>query len=250
MISDPWFYAAAVPAMIILGLAKGGFGVIGLLTVPLLSIAISPVQAAGITLPILVLSDMVAVYSYWREWDKGVLAVMMPGALVGIAIGWLTAAWVGEGQIRLIVGVVAVTFALNYWFRHRTSTKPSAPNAAKGVFWGAVTGFVSFVSHAGGPPYQVYAAPLRLPPRIFAGTAVIFFATVNAIKLVPYFFLGQFQQENLMTSAILLPISIPATIFGVWLVKRIDPKTYYRLIYGFVFFVGVFLVGQGLFGML
>ncbi len=249
MISDPWFYAAAVPAMIVLGLSKGGFSVIGMLTVPLLSIAISPVQAAGITLPILILSDVVAVSSYWRQWDKGVLAVMLPGALVGILIGWLTAAWVSEGMIRLIVGVVAVAFALNYWLRHRRQAEATAPNPAKGAFFGMITGFASFVSHAGGPPYQVYAAPLRLPPRIFAGTAVIFFATVNTIKLVPYFFLGQFQQENLLTSAILLPISIPATILGVWLVKRIDPKTFYELIYSFIFVVGVFLVGQSIYGM-
>ena len=60
MISDPWFYAAAIPAMLVLGLAKGGFGIIGLLCVPILAIVISPVQAAGITLPILILSDMVA----------------------------------------------------------------------------------------------------------------------------------------------------------------------------------------------
>ncbi|MCB1488295.1 MAG: sulfite exporter TauE/SafE family protein [Bauldia sp.] len=250
MITDPWFYAAAVPAMLILGLAKGGFGVIGILTVPILSIAISPVQAAGITLPILILSDLVAVYSYWREWDKGVLSVMLPGALLGIGIGWLTAAWVSESQIRLIVGVVAVVFALNYWFRHRTSTEAAKPNVAKGVFWGAVTGFVSFVSHAGGPPYQVYAAPLKLQPRLFAGTAVIFFATVNTIKLLPYFFLGQFDRENLITSAILLPISIPATLFGVWLVRRINLRTYYQAIYVLVFIVGLFLIGQSIYGML
>lgn len=250
MIDDPWFYAAAVPAMIILGLAKGGFGVIGLLTVPILSIVVSPVQAAGITLPILLLSDMVAVYSYWRAWDKKVLAVMLPGAMIGIAVGWLTAAWVSESQIRLIVGVVAMAFALNYWIFQRRNATPSRPNTAKGVFWGTVTGFISFVSHAGGPSYQVYAAPLRLPPRIFAGTAVVFFATVNAVKVIPYFFLGQFGPENLMTSAILLPISIPVTLLGVWLVKRIDPKVFYETIYGLIFVVGTFLVIQSLTAML
>ncbi|MCB1496113.1 MAG: sulfite exporter TauE/SafE family protein [Bauldia sp.] len=250
MISDPWFYAAAVPAMLILGLAKGGFGVVGILTVPILSIAISPVQAAGITLPILILSDLVAVYSYWREWDKGVLSAMLPGALLGIGIGWLTAAWVSESQIRLIVGLVAVVFALDYWFRHRTRTEATKPNAAKGAFWGVVTGFVSFVSHAGGPPYQVYAVPLKLPPRIFAGTAVVFFAIVNAIKLIPYFFLGQFDGQNLLASAVLLPISIPATLFGVWLVRRTDPKIYYQAIYAIVFIVGVFLIGQSIYGTL
>ena len=69
MIADPWFYAAAIPAMIILGLSKGGFGAIGMLTVPILALVISPVQAAAIVLPILVLSDIVAVVSYRGIYD-------------------------------------------------------------------------------------------------------------------------------------------------------------------------------------
>ena len=49
MITDPYFYALAVPAVILVGLAKGGFvGAFVMLGVPLLSLMISPVQAAGI----------------------------------------------------------------------------------------------------------------------------------------------------------------------------------------------------------
>lgn len=242
MITDPWFYAVAVPAMFILGLSKGGFGVIGLLTVPVMAIAISPVQAAGITLPILIISDVVALASYWRIYDRNLLLTMLPGAMVGIAVGWATAAWVTEHEIRLIVGVVSVAFAVDYFLRHRRNPEARPRNPAKAAFWGAITGFTSFVSHAGGPPYQVYTAPLRLDPRIFAGTSVIFFAVVNAVKLVPYFYLGQFSTENLLTSAILLPFSIPATLFGVWLVKHIDPKRFYELIYVLILIVGLFLV--------
>jgi uncharacterized membrane protein YfcA len=246
MIDDPWFYAAAIPAMIVLGIAKGGFGAIGLLVVPILAVVISPVQAAGITLPILILSDFVAVASYWGAWDRRVLAIMLPGALIGIAIGWLTAAWVTEQEIRLILGVVSVAFALNYWFRHRLNPLPREPDVVKGTFWAAITGFTSFVSHAGGPPYQIFVVPLRLPPRIFAGTLVIFFFILNSVKLAPYFFLGQFNAENLLTSAVLLPVSIPATLFSVWLVKRIDPMKFYQAVYALIFLVGLFLVFQSI----
>ncbi|MCP4383368.1 MAG: sulfite exporter TauE/SafE family protein [Hyphomicrobiales bacterium] len=249
MIDDPWFYAAAVPAMLILGLSKGGFGAMGLLTVPILSIAISPVQAAGITLPILILSDMVALYSYWREWNARLLVLLLPGGLVGIAVGWLTAAWVSEAQIRLVVGAVSIAFAMNHWFRTRREAAPPRPNAAKGVFWGGVAGFTSFVSHAGGPPYQMYAVPLRMAPRVFAATSILFFSIVNAVKVAPYFYLGQFSPANLWTSAVLLPLSIPATIFGVWLVKRINPKAFYEAVYALIFTVGIFLAGQSLLGM-
>jgi len=246
MITDPWFYAAAVPAMIILGLSKGGFTTMGMLAVPILALVISPVQAAAIVLPILVLSDIVALISYRGIFDRTTLFIMIPGSLAGIAIGWATAAWVTESEIRLIVGVISVAFALNAWLRHRASSEPRAHNVPKGLFWGAVSGFTSFVSHAGGPPFQMYVVPLRLAPRIFAGTSVVTFAVVNAVKLVPYFFLGQFDATNLTTSAMLLPISVPATFAGVWLVKRFEAAAFYNIVYAVMFVVGVYLVWEGL----
>ena len=250
MISDPLFYAAAVPAMIILGLSKGGFTTMGLLAVPIMSLVISPVQAAGITLPILVLSDIVALVSYRRLYDATTLKIMLPGAMIGIAIGWMTAAWVTEHNIRLIVGVVSVLFALNYWFRHRLRQHPHGASVVKGSFWAVITGFTSFVSHSGGPPFQMYAVPLRLEPRIFAGTTVIMFAIINAVKLVPYFLLGQFDTANLITSAALLPISIPATFLGVWLVKKFETDAFYKIVYAAIFIVGVYLVSEAVSALL
>ena len=137
-------------------------------------------------------------------------------------------------------------FALNYWFRQRHNPAPREPDVVKGTFWGTLTGFTSFVSHAGGPPYQIYVTPLRLAPRIFAGTLVLFFFILNAVKLVPYFYLGQFGTENLVTSAVLLPVSIPATFLGVWLVRRIDAKRFYEVIYVLIFAIGAFLIAESL----
>jgi uncharacterized membrane protein YfcA len=212
--------------------------------VPIMAIAISPVRAAGITLPILVFSDVVALISYRRIYDWTTLKVMVPGALFGLGVGWLTAAWVTEAHIRLIVGLISILFALQYFFGAGRDAAPYAQEPVKGSLWAAVAGFTSFVSHAGGPPFQVYVAPLKLEPLVFAGTSVIFFALLNTIKLVPYFFLGQFDTENLATAAILLPISIPATLLGVWLVKRFDPRSFYTWIYATILLVGVYLTAE------
>jgi uncharacterized membrane protein YfcA len=217
-----------------------------MLTVPLMSVVISPVQAAGIVLPLLVLSDMVAVVSYWRVFDKPTVLLMVPASILGIAIGWATAAWVTEDEIRILVGVISVAFALNYWLRRRHALHAALPSGRKALFWGTVSGFTSFVSHAGGPPFQMYVAPLRLEPRIFSGTSVIVFAITNGVKLVPYFFLGQFDTQNLETSAALLPAAIVSTLVGVWLVKRIDREFFYKLVYVLIFFVGLYLLADAI----
>lgn len=246
MLDNPWFYVAAVPAMIILGLSKGGFASIGLLVVPIMSLVISPVQAAGITLPILVISDLIAVIAYWGIFDRRTMTIMLPAAVVGVLIGWATAAWVTESEVRLIVGLMSIAFAVNWWLRRRHRPEPRGQDPVRGTFWGVVSGFTSFVSHAGAPPYQVYALPLRIEPRLFAGTSVLFFAVVNAFKTIPYFFLGQFDAENLTTAAVLLPISLPATLAGVWLVKRIDVESFYRIMYAMFFLIGVYLTGESI----
>lgn len=244
MLHDPLFWAAAIPAVVMVGLSKGGLGPLGTLAVPILSLAISPVQAAGLTLPIFVLSDVVAVISYRRNFHAPTLMIMLPAALAGIGLGWLTAARVDDDAVRVIVGAVSVLFALNYWIRGRHAPDPSRPSTARGAFWGAVSGFTSFVSHSGGAPFQMYALPLRLEPRVFAGTSVIFFATVNLLKVPPYVLLHQFSAENLKAAALLTPLSVACALATVQLVKVIDPRRFYWIMYLVMFVIGLFLIGQ------
>ena len=244
MLSDPWFWAAAIPAVVMVGLSKGGLGPLGSLAVPILSLVISPVQAAGLTLPIFVMSDVVAVISYRKCFDKSLLKLMLPAAIVGIGLGWLTAAKVSDDAVRLIVGAVSALFAVNYWLKARLLAEPAKPNGAKGAFWGALSGYTSFVSHSGGPPFQMYVLPLGLSPTVFAGTSTIFFACVNALKLIPYFFLGQFKSANLEAAALLAPLSIACALIAVRIVRVIDTGKFYRLVYALMFAMGLFLIGQ------
>ena len=246
MITDPVFYAVAVPAVILIGLAKGGFiGALAMLGVPLLALVISPVQAAGILLPILIAMDVFALWAYRRTWDGAHLKVLIPAAIVGVAIGWATAAYVSEAHVRLIVGIVALLFTIDYWAGWRAPAE-TGPKPVQGGFWGAIAGFTSFVSHAGGPPLQMYLLPQRLAPPLFAGTSVMFFIVVNWIKVIPYAALGQLGTDNLLTSAVLAPLA-PAAIFtGAWLTRVVKADTFYRLAYIFIFIVSLKLIWDGL----
>lgn len=245
MITDPLFYAVAVPAVILIGLAKGGFvGALAMLGVPLMALVISPVQAAGILLPILIAMDVFALWAYRGVYHALNLKILVPAAIAGIFIGWLTAAYVSEGHVRLIVGIVALLFTLDYWIGWRGSDGRGT-SVPKGGFWGAVAGFTSFVSHAGGPPVQMYLLPQKLPPRVFVGTCVIFFTCVNWIKVIPYAALGQLGTENLATSAALAPLA-PLSIFaGAWLVKKLDMDVFYRLAYVAIFIISLKLIWDG-----
>src|SRR5690606_31248649 len=101
------------------------------------------------------------------------LAIMLPGAFLGVAIGWLTAAVVTESQVRLIVGIITLLFFVR-WVLDKlvTGERVASHKPVKGFLWGSVSGFTSFVAHAGGPPYQIYALPLRHDPKLYTGTNV------------------------------------------------------------------------------
>jgi uncharacterized membrane protein YfcA len=249
LLADPWFYATAVPAVVLVGLSKGGLGgAMALIGVPLMTLVISPVQAAAIMLPILIVMDIVSLWSWRGHRDDLTLKLMLPGALAGIGIGWLTAAVVTAGAVRLIVGVVALAFALRWlWQKLRSIEHVGSHSAIRGTFWGVISGFTSFVAHAGGPPYQVYTLPLRQTPSLFVGTSVTFFAIMNAVKLIPYFALGQFDATNLAASAVLMPLAPLATLAGAWIVRRIKPEMFYPLMYTMVMIVGTKLIWDGVF---
>ena len=246
LLSDPWFYAAAIPAVAFVGLSKGGLGGLGQLGVPFLALAVSPVQSAAIMLPILIVMDMVSLWS-WRGYrDMATLKVMLPGAMIGIFIGYMTARIVSDDAVKLIVGLIGLWFALRSIFPSEAARGPGkAHNAPAGTFWGAVTGFTSFVAHAGGPPYQIYTMPLKQDPKLFTGTSVVFFAIVNAVKLIPYFALGQFDATNLSLSAVMFPLAVVSTMAGAWIVARMRAEIFYPYMIGMLLLVSIKLTYDG-----
>ncbi len=185
MISDPFFYVVAVPAVILYGLSKGGFGGVAILSMPLLSLAISPIQAAAIMLPVLMVQDVVTVWSYRRTWDAATLIHLAPGARVGILAGYLFASQVSEPAVRIIVGVIAVGFCLDRWLRPPPGGDGRPQNWLSGTILGTLCGYTSFVIHVGGPPFNMYAMPRGLPRDVFVGSAALFFAAVNLVKVTP-----------------------------------------------------------------
>jgi uncharacterized membrane protein YfcA len=239
---DPLIAVVAALAALLVGLSKGGLSMLGAVAVPLMALVMSPVKAAALLLPILVVSDMVGLWSYRREFDRRNLLILIGAGVIGIAMGWATAARVPDRLVELIVGVIGIGFCINTWRQRHASLEPRPADVSRGIFWGTVMGFSSFVSHSGGPPYQVYVLPQQLPKTVYAGTTTIVFAAVNAVKLVPYWALGQLNPANLRTSLWLMPIAVGGTFAGVRLVRVLPQRLYFAIVQTLLLLVSIKLV--------
>jgi len=249
IITDPLFYLVAIPALIALGLSKGGFAGIGVIATPLTALYLPPLEAAALILPVLIVQDVISLWWYRRDFDPWNLKVMLPGAIVGMALAWGFAAYVNDDVLRVSIGLIGICFVI-YSVLTPIPAEGRRKTALSGLFWGSVSGFTSFLSQAGGPPYQVHVLPQRLPKMTLVGTTVIFFAIVNALKIGPYFALGQFSTVNFATSMVLLPIAVASNALGIWLVRITPVELFYRIAYSIVFCVSVMLLWQGVTGLL
>ncbi|WP_028303874.1 sulfite exporter TauE/SafE family protein [Oceanospirillum maris] len=249
MIDDPLFYLVAIPAVLIVGISKGGMGGgLGMVAVPILSLAIPPFQAAAIMLPILCVMDLIGLWGFRGHYDKTNLKIILPAAIVGILLGALSFSHLTENHIKLMIGLIATLFTLNYGYQklRKAPEKVTQANRLKGSFWGMLAGFTSFSVHAGGPPMNIYMLPQKLDKTLFVGTTVIFFAVVNFTKLIPYAWLGLFDSANLMTSLMLLIFAPIGVYFGMYLHKKINDFWFYMACYGLLFITGIKLIVEAI----
>jgi uncharacterized membrane protein YfcA len=249
--TDLRFYLFAIPAVILVGLAKGGFTGLGALGTPLMAIGMrDPVRAAAILLPILIAQDVVGVTAFRRTWSGSILAVMLPGAIVGIGLGYLLAATISEAAVMAVLGAISILFgAYRLWVEH-WGTIAASRNSPwwVGTLFGVATGFTSQIAHAGGPPIQMWVMPKRLDRDTLVGTSAIFFAIVNWIKVPAYVALGQFTIANAAATLALLPIAILSSLAGVKLVRKVPVERFYVIVYWLMIIAGSKLLLDGLGG--
>jgi uncharacterized protein len=249
VITDPLFYLLAIPAITLLGLGKGGFSGIGMISTPLIALVIPPLQAAAIVQPILIVQDAISAWVYRRDYSAWNLKVLMIGGVIGVGAAWFLATYLSDAHVRIMVGVIGIVFVLYIWFG-RVPAEPKRPHAAAGVFWGALSGITSTLAQAGAPPFQVFMLPQKLDKMTLVGTTLIFFAALNWMKLVAYSALGQFTMQTLLTSALLMPLAIATNFFGIWLVRRVPTETFYKIAYALMFVISLELIRSGVLGVL
>jgi uncharacterized membrane protein YfcA len=246
--TDILFYCVAGAAVILVGLAKGGFAGLGAAAMPLLALVMDPVAGAGMLLPILMVQDVVSVWAFRRSYDRRTLLLTLPGAAIGIFLAWLLASVINEDAVRGFVGVIALAFGtyrlLSLMGMQMKLTGP-APEWI-GTVMGGVSGFTSQIAHAGGPPFQIWALSRNFPHLVFVGTSSIFFTIINWMKVPAYAALGQFNRENMTLTAVFLPLAILSTVAGVQLVKRVSPERFNIIIQLLMVVIGAALIRQAI----
>lgn len=243
---DVWFWVAAITAAVSVGLAKGGLSALGVLAVPVLSLVMSPVTAAGLLLPVYIVSDVFGVWTYRRNFHPRVLKIVSLSSVLGIGLGWLLASVVPSAVVTIIVGVIGVLFALNFLLRRGLDVPAKPIQTGPGVFWGTIAGFTSFVSHAGAPPFQMWVVPLKLDKLTFAGTATIAFAIMNAVKMIPYIALGQVNVGSIQIAAILCVPAVLSVWVGIRLVKILPEAVFWRFVVTTLGLVSLKLIYDGI----
>lgn len=242
--------ALTIIALLIIGMSKGGLSGLGVLGVPLMSLTMSTAQAAAILLPLLCLTDLMAMKAFWGKWSTKHLIYLMPASIGGIILGTFTFKYFHASDIKFMVGLIAVGFALNYWFKPFQRLSGYKPGKIAGYFWGIIAGFTSFIAHAGGPPVSIYLLPQKLDKSVYQSTTVIFFTVTNYVKLIPYALLGQLTVSNLSMSLWLLPVAALGIWLGYILHHRMPEKLFFQLAYILLFITGGKLLYDGILGFI
>jgi uncharacterized membrane protein YfcA len=244
LISDPWFYLLSIPALLLTNISKGGFGLgLGVIAVPLMALRLSVPEVVTVLLPILCLTDLVTLWEYRGQWSWPLLRIVIPAALVGIGFGALAIHRLPETWLRLGIGIISVDFVRRRWWGFRRSVPGDRGlRPAAGLFWGAMSGFASFMANAGEPALSVYLLPLKLTNRCFAGTTAAFFMVVNLAKLISFSMLGLFTRTTLLTSLVLTPVAVLGIWAGVRLNRRLNVTLFYKCSHVILLVIGTRLI--------
>jgi uncharacterized membrane protein YfcA len=245
-ITDPLFYLIAIPVVLLTGISKTGIpGLFGGMAVPLLALVISPLQAAAVMLPILCFIDLFGLRAFRGAYDRCNMPILLTGVAIGVVVGTLIFGLVRQDVLRLVIGAIAIAFALNNLFGWAKNRPPAKASWPRGVFWSALSGLTSFLAHAGSALLMAYLLPLRLDKRIYVGTMVWFFFASNYAKIIPYAFLGQLDTTNFATALVLLPFVPVGVKLGVLIQGKLDERVFYQVSYWALLAIGIKLVYDG-----
>jgi hypothetical protein len=234
-----------IAAVIVMGIAKSGFGGgVGILAVPLVANAMPPDRALGVMLPILIVADSFALYQHRRQWDWRYMRPALGGAVIGIGLGTLLLFLLIDGGsksesqanvatvLSVLVGSICLLMVAVQVYRMAGGHVPNLPgNKPTGVGVGAAAGFTSMLAHAAGPIMSVYWLDQKMGKRVLTGSLVLYFFLVNSAKLPSYVALDWITLESLKESAVFALFVPVGSLLGIVMHHRIPEKPFTAVMY-------------------
>ena len=237
------FYIASIIAILITGISKSGFGGgLGVMAVPIMSLFVAPQFAAAVMMPILLAMDVLIVWRYRWSWSRPIVWSLLPSALVGLGLGALVFQHMQADVVRFLIGVLALFFVAQFLMQRRKATSSKATPTAIVWFLGALSGFASFVAHAGGPPVKGYLLSQNLDKTVFVGTNTVFFFSLNSIKTLAYGSAGMLNPQSLTVSLLIAPCLFLGVFIGTRLHHVVDQAVFVKIVYGFLTLAGAKLL--------
>lgn len=236
-----WGWLLTIAAVLISGIAKSGFGGgVGIVAVPMFVLAMGPVSGVGTLLPLLVAADVLTVWHHWGRWDKRNLSVLMPGTLIGTAIGYAIMRQIDARGLELGIGVICILYvALDQVRRsYAPHWKLKADYPAGGVA-GISSGIVSYLAHAAGPVIQIFLLGQHLNKNTLVGTAAIYFLLLNTLKIPPYLHQGLIDSAAIQKGLWLVPLVPLGTWIGARLHHGMSELIFRRVVISIVFLTGI-----------
>jgi uncharacterized protein len=226
-----YFVTVALVSLLI-GLSKGGLGgpiPVSLIT-PILSLVMPTPQAVGVTLPLLLFGDTMALKMYWRKWNMQQVKLLLPTGILGVIAGTLLLALLAtrpdDTMLRRTLGIFALLVVIYKLGSDRLRNIHYQPHNWHGYLAGGASGFGSALANAGAAPFTAYMLLQNFKPQMFIGTATLFFAIINVLKLPGVIYLGLLDFDQLLSILWSLPF-IPLGVWvGRWLVERINPRIF------------------------
>jgi hypothetical protein len=228
---------------LLIGLSKGGMGaVLAVISTPLLSQVMPVADAISLALPMLIIADLFALRVYWKKWDARYIWLLLPTSIIGIIIGTALLANLPDNVLRFLLGLFVLLFVIYKLIGDRLLNVDYQPRDWHGYLVGGIAGAGSAIANVGGPPFTMYLLLQNLPPLTFVGTTTLYFAVINILKVPPLIVAGLMDWDVLLSVLWALPLLPLGVWIGGTLIRRIDQRSFERLILAVLTFVAIYLL--------
>ncbi|MET7766369.1 sulfite exporter TauE/SafE family protein [Streptomyces sp. NPDC005393] len=236
-----WGLAALAVAALLVGFSKTAVSGANTVSLAIFAAVLPARESTGVLLPLLIVGDVLAVFTYRRHAHWVTLWRLFPAVAVGVVAGSVFMLWADDAAVRRSIGGILLFMAAVTLWRRRVGTDAapatgptdgggSGRGLAKAGSYGVLGGFTTMVANAGGPVMSLYLLSTGFRKLGFLGTSAWFFLIVNVSKVPFSVGLGLIDGHSLLLDAALALLVVPGAFIGKACVDRIDQRLFERLV--------------------